>query len=189
MWNYIKLQRMESPMMEVLSLCSDKSNLRLVVYHLGENHVECTTVSPQEVRLFDLGDTARIIKGDARQGDHAVLVYDMGAKKVYLLDSAREVGAASAILLCVVTELLNVCVNARQSACVIPMMDEGLCDRRPQTPIANGKVRRDAHGRFVRADEELPRTDAVDEKYDFHVQESQTSVDDIPMTRTRTFFD
>ena len=43
MWNYVRLHSDNSPMAEILSQCSDKSNLRLVIYHLSENHVECAT--------------------------------------------------------------------------------------------------------------------------------------------------
>ena len=107
MWNYVKLHSDNSPMAEILSQCSDKSNLRLVIYHLSENHVECATVGPDEVRQFNLGETARVIRNDARNGAHAVLAFDVRTNEVYLIDSTPELQIASAVLLCVVTELLN----------------------------------------------------------------------------------
>ena len=177
MWNYIKLHGNISPMAEILSDCSDKVNLRLVIYNLSENHVECATVSPSEVREFDLGNTAREIRGDARNGNHAVLAYDMGRREVYLVDSTPELPVASAVLLCVVTELLNGCVQSRECQCGRPEV----CRNAPRPSIEevaennyralNAEfARRDARGRFVRRTEaafeepckEIPQTDSAD---------------------------
>ena len=120
MWNYVRLHSDNSPMAEILSQCSDKSNLRLVIYHLSENHVECAT-TPNADREYKLtNDEARAISNDARSGAHAVLAFDVRTKDVYLIDSTPELQIASAVLLCVVTELLNGCVQPRQSQCGRP---------------------------------------------------------------------
>ena len=152
MWNYVRLRSENSPMGEILSKCSDKRNLRLVIYHLSENHVECATVSPNEVRQFDLGQVAHAIQADAHNGSHAVLAYDLGGNNVYLIDSTPELPVASAVLLCVVTELLNGCVQPRQCECGRPevKIQRGtVCNER----YANDHVvRRDECGRFVRAE-------------------------------------
>lgn len=166
MWNYVTLNPNNSPMGEILSQCSDKTNLSLVVYHLSENHVECATVP--NVRDFELGNVARQIKNDARY-DHAILAYDLGCKDVFLVDSTPELPAASAVLLCVVTELLNGCVQSRQTQCGRPEVrrDCNRFDPRPsfgQLADSDHLVReqfkrevamRDAHGRFV------PKTDTT----------------------------
>ena len=120
MWNYIKLRREGSPMEEILSQCSDKANLRLVIYHLGENHVECATMNPNEVRGLALGSVANAIAKDAQNGPHAILAYDMRSNDVYLIDSTPELPVASAVLLCVVTELLNGNVQPRANVCGRP---------------------------------------------------------------------
>lgn len=155
MWNYIRLYSDNSPMAEILSRCSNKSNLRLVIYHLDENHVECATVSPDEVRKFNLGDTARVIREDAENGAHAVLAFDVKSGDVYLIDSTPELPVASAVLLCVVTELLNGCVQPRQCKCGRPENCEN-DDKHPRIEDVverNQLVKRDACGRFVRKEE------------------------------------
>lgn len=148
MWNYVKLHSDNSPMAEILSQCSNQSNLRLVIYHLSENHVECATVSPDEVRQFSLSsDVARAIRNDAHNGVHAVLAFDLASGTVYLIDSTPELQVASAVLLCVVAELLNGCVQPRQSQCgrPHPSIMEAVA-RRDEEAVA----RRDERGRFVR---------------------------------------
>ena len=161
MWKFAKLHSDNSPMAEILSQCSDKSNLRLVVYHLSENHVECATVSPNEVRQFTLtSEEARTIRNEARNGVHAILAFDCGSGHVYLIDSTPELQAASAVLLCVVTELLNGCVQPRQSQCGRP---EARTVRPSIERVAEANYRameqcaaqRDAHGRFVRKADSL----------------------------------
>lgn len=156
MWKFAKLHSDNSPMAEILSQCSDKSNLRLVIYHLSENHVECATVSPNEVRQLTLtSEEARTIRNEARNGVHAILAFDCGSGHVYLIDSTPELQVASAVLLCVVTELLNGCVQPRQSQCgrpevrmVRPSIDKvAEANYRAMEQFA---AQRDAHGRFVR---------------------------------------
>jgi len=156
MWKFAKLHSDNSPMAEILSQCSDKTNLRLVIYHLSENHVECATVSPNEVRQLTLtSEEARTIRNEARNGVHAILAFDCGSGHVYLIDSTPELQVASAVLLCVVTELLNGCVQPRQSQCGRPEVRTA----RPSIErIAEANYRameqftaqRDANGRFVR---------------------------------------
>ena len=177
MWNYVRLHSDNSPMAEILSQCSDKSNLRLVIYHLSENHVECAT-TPNADREYKLtNDEARAISNDARSGAHAVLAFDVRTKDVYLIDSTPELQIASAVLLCVVTELLNGCVQPRQSQCGRPEARRD-CPRFTPRPsleqVAENNyramqqfeqevARRDANGRFVRKVDEpwknIPETD------------------------------
>lgn len=181
MWNFVKLHSGNSPMAEILSQCSDKSNLRLVIYHLSENHVECAT-TPNADREYKLtSDEARAISREARNGSHAVLAFDVRTKTVYLIDSTPELQIASAVLLCVVTELLNGCVQPRQSQCGRPEVrrDDATCfNPRPTIEeVAENNyralqqfeqfeqevARRDANGRFVRKVDEpwknIPETD------------------------------
>ena len=155
MWNYIRLHSDNSPMAEILSQCSDKSNLRLVIYHLSENHVECAT-TPDADREYKLSsEEARAISCDAQNGVHAILAFDVRSGEVYLIDSTPELPIASAVLLCVVTELLNGCVQPRQSQCGRPEVRRG-CPRFEaprEAPRAPELARRDASGRFVRKTE------------------------------------
>jgi hypothetical protein len=150
-------------MAEILSQCSDKSNLRLVIYHLSENHVECAT-TPNADREYKLtSDEARAIRNDARNGAHAVLAFDVRTNAVYMIDSTPELQIASAVLLCVVTELLNGCVQPRESQCGRPeVRKSSRFNPRPSLEqVAENNyramqefeqevVRRDANGRFVR---------------------------------------
>jgi hypothetical protein len=140
MWNYRKLSSNESPMAEILDRCSCKCNIRLVVYHLSENHVECATVPENEVRQLSLGETARTIKADSCH-NHAILAYDLGTNEVYKIEDVPELPVASAVLLCVVTELLNGCVQPRENQYGIPAA------RKMPTPK---NVARGANGQFVR---------------------------------------
>lgn len=174
MWNYVRLHSDNSPMAEILSQCSDKSNLRLVIYHLSENHVECAT-TPNADREYKLtSDEARVIRNDARNGVHAVLAFDVRTNDVYMIDSTPELQIASAVLLCVVTELLNGCVQPRQSQCGRPEVRRETPRFAPRPSIEqiaennyramNQEVaRRDANGRFVRKVDEpwknIPETD------------------------------
>lgn len=152
MWDYIRLSRNDSPMNEIISQCSGKSNLRLAVYNLSENHVECATVSADEVRKFALGSVAREILRDAEGGSHAILAYDLGLDNVYLVDSVPELPVASAVLLCVVTELLNGCVQPRQTQCGAPRPNiEQVAENNYRA--MNEVVRRDERGRFVRSND------------------------------------
>ncbi len=140
MWKYVKLCSCNSPMQEILSNCSCKSNIRLVVYHLSENHVECATTP--DVDQLRLGETARTIMNDSRH-NHAILAYDLGKNEVYKIEDVPELPIASAVLLCVVTELLNGCVQPRENQYGAPV-----AARRMPTPPQN--VARGEHGRFVK---------------------------------------
>lgn len=154
MWNYRKLSSNESPMTEILNRCTCKSNIRLVVYHLSENHVECATVPENEARQLSLGETARTIKADSRH-NHAILAYDLGSNEVYKIEDVPELPVASAVLLCVVTELLNGCVQPRENQYGAPV-----AARRIPRPMTQN-VARDASGRFVRQE---PRLEEVFER-------------------------
>ena len=163
MWNYVRLHSDNSPMAEILSQCSDKSNLRLVIYHLSENHVECAT-TPNADREYKLtNDEARAISNDARNGAHAVLAFDVRTDDVYMIDSTPELQIASAVLLCVVTELLNGCVQPRQSQCGRPEVRRDCPRFAPRPSLEQEVARRDANGRFVRKVDEpwknIPETD------------------------------
>lgn len=140
MWRYVKLCSCNSPMQEILGKCSCKANIRLVVYHLSENHVECATTP--DVDQLRLGDTARTIMNDSRH-NHAILAYDLGTNEVYKIEDVPELPVASAVLLCVVTELLNGCVQPRENQYGAPV-----AARRMPTPPQN--VARGENGRFVK---------------------------------------
>lgn len=140
MWNYRQLSRRESPMAEILSRCSSKANINLVIYHLSENHVECATVP--DVDKFRLGETARTIKADSRH-NHAILAYDLGTNEVYKIEDVPELQVASAVLLCVVTELMNGAVMPRENQYGAPV-----AARKVAAPTNN--VARAANVRFVR---------------------------------------
>lgn len=160
MWKFAKLHSDNSPMAEILSQCSDKSNLRLVIYHLSENHVECATVSPNEVRQLTLtSEEARTIRNEARNGVHAILAFDCGSGHVYLIDSTPELQVASAVLLCVVTELLNGCVQPRKSQCGRPeVLARPSIERVAEAnyrAMEQCAAQRDANGRFVRKADSL----------------------------------
>ena len=127
-------------MAEILGRCSSRANIRLVVYHLAENHVECATTP--DVDQLRLGETARTIKADSRH-NHAILAYDLGTNEVYKIEDVPELPIASAVLLCVVTELLNGCVQPRENQYGAPV-----AARRMPTPPQN--VARNEHGRFVK---------------------------------------
>ena len=143
MWNYRKLSSNDSPMAEILDRCSCKSNIRLVVYHLSENHIECAT-TPDMAQL-QLGETARTIKADSRH-PHAILALDLGTNEVYKIEDVPELPVASAVLLCVVTELLNGCVQPRENQYGIPQAAR----RIPRPMPMPQNVARGANGRFVR---------------------------------------
>lgn len=143
MWNYRKLSSNDSPMAEILDRCSCKSNIRLVVYHLSENHVECAT-TPDMAHL-SLGETARTIKADSRHS-HAILALDLGTNEVYKIEDVPELPVASAVLLCVVTELLNGCVQPRENQYGAPVAAR----RMPRPAPMPQNVARGANGRFVR---------------------------------------
>ena len=162
MWNFVKLHSDNSPMAEILSQCSDKSNLRLVIYHLSENHVECATTPNADCEYKLTSDEARAISREARNGAHAVLAFDVRTKDVYLIDSVPELQIASAILLCVVTELLNGCVQPRQSQCGRPEARREAPRFAPR-PSIEEVVRRDANGRFVRKVDEPWKNIPTDE--------------------------
>ena len=158
MWNYRKLSSNDSPMAEILNRCSCKSTIRLVVYHLSEDHIECAT-TPDMAQLR-LGETARTIKADSRH-PHAILALDLGTNEVYKIEDVPELPVASAVLLCVVTELLNGCVQPRENQYGAPV-----AARRPQMPTPPSNVARGANGRFVRQEpqcfeREIPRPTRV----------------------------
>lgn len=171
MWNYRKLRSNDSPMAEILNSCSDKSNIRLVIYHLSENHIECATSS--EMAHLNLGDTARAIKADSRN-NHAVLAIDVRTNDVYKIEDVPELPVASAVLLCVVTELLNGCVQPRQNQYGAPVAARQAVteQRRISAPVQN--VMRDASGRFVRqeprvAEAPAPSGESAINRYHFRI--------------------
>ena len=105
MWNFKNILNENPPMTEILKDCSDKSNLRLVIYHLNENHVECA--AERNGRQYQLDPSVTDEIAENARAPHAILAYDITTKDVYLIDSAPELNACSAILLCVLTEIMN----------------------------------------------------------------------------------
>jgi len=148
MWNYVRLNSNQSPMASILGDCSNQRNLSIVIYHLGENHVECSTVrSRGEAEAFNLESKAVAeIARDAKNGPHAVLVYDNATSKVYLVDSAPELPVASALLLCVIAELLGGQVSLGRGVREEATFD---CDCNRRKKEFSGVARRDSKGRFV----------------------------------------
>ena len=100
MWNYVKLCPNESPMAQILSRCSNKANISLVIYHLEENHVECATVPLDMVERFKLGNVADMIAKDAEGGDHAILAYDVCAKGLSCGCRTRVADCISSLAVC-----------------------------------------------------------------------------------------
>jgi hypothetical protein len=145
MWNYKKLTSSNSPMAEILARCSCKENILLVIYHLSENHVECATTP--HVDKLRLGDACRTIKADSRN-NHAILAYDLGTNEGYKIEDVPELPIASAVLLCVVTELLNGCVQPRESQYGIPKARMETTPRPMPSPRPMSS-NRDERGRFV----------------------------------------
>ena len=135
-------------MAEILGRCSCRANIRLVVYHLTENHVECAT--SLDVEQLRLGETARTIKADSRH-NHAILALDIRTNDVYKIEDVPELPVASAVLLCVVTELLNGAVLPRESQYGAPTLS-----RVPRPMPMPQNVARDANGRFVK---QMPLTE------------------------------
>ena len=111
-------------MAEIVRGCSTRDSLRLVIYNLAKDIVECATVPPHAVENFKLGKALDDVKKDAVNGPHAILAYDITANTVYLIDSVPELQIAAAVLLCVSMDLLNGQVNARAEKCGIPEVIE-----------------------------------------------------------------
>lgn len=105
MWNFKNILNENPPMTEILKDCSNKSNLRLVIYNLDENHVECATERDGQKYQLDRSVTDELAEN--ARAPHAILAYDIATRYVYLIDSAPELNACSAILLCVLTEIMN----------------------------------------------------------------------------------
>ena len=157
MYNYVKLSRCGSPMAEILNR-ADKKDIRLVVYHLSENHVECAT-DPSFANL-NLNEILDEIKRDANN-NHAILAIDIRHDEVYLIEDVPELNAASAVLLCVVTELLNGCVMPREAKDIV-------C-KSHRMPTQ----RRASNGRFMKANDFV---DDLDDEEPFgNVSDEMTS--------------
>lgn len=131
MWEFTKIQlNGRSPMQEILSRCTNVLNLRLVIYNLSENRVECATVHPHEAQSFTLSrEVVSKIKQQTCGNGFAILAYDVCGKRVYLVECTPEVNAASAVLLCVVTELMGGHIEAPNGRHPNPVYEyEGECD-------------------------------------------------------------
>lgn len=164
MWKFTKIQlNGHSPMQEIMCRCSNSRNLRLVIYNLRENRVDCATVSPQEVRKFTLSSpVVTDIKSMGGDGKFAILAYDLQTERVYLVDLVPELNAASAVLLCVVTELIGGQASLGNNAPCNQYDDEEENDEwgddlnddiddecLEEEYVAPEVVRRDARGRFI----------------------------------------
>ena len=128
-------------MAEILDRCSCTSNLSLVVYNLSKNHVECAVTQEASSITLD-GSTIDELRG-ASHDEHAILAFDLRTNEVYKIDDVPELNVASAVLLCVVTELLNGTVMARREENGVPT---------PRQTRACCGVKRGANGRFVKAE-------------------------------------
>lgn len=105
MWSFKNILNENPPMTEILRDCSGKHNLRLVIYHLDKNHVECATERDAEKYQLDRSVTDKL--AEVARAPHAILAYDIQERNVYMVDSAPELNVCSAILLCVLTEVMN----------------------------------------------------------------------------------
>lgn len=161
MWKFIKIQLSgQSPMAEILRRCSDPRALRFVIYNLGENRVDCAAMPEQEVRRFSLDrDVVWSIKEATRDMKFAILAYDTCDHNVYLVDCTPELNAASAVLLCVVSELIGGGANLAKPQQKVYEY-EGGCDYERFSPSrpAPEVVHRDARGRFI------PKTNREEEQ-------------------------
>ena len=128
-------------MAEILDRCSCTSNLSLVVYNLSNNHVECAVTQEASSITLD-GSTIDELRRDSHN-EHAILAFDLRTNEVYKIDDVPELNVASAVLLCVVTELLNGTVMARKEENGVPT---------PRQTRACCGVKRGANGRFVKAE-------------------------------------
>lgn len=147
MWNYKKLSRRQSPMAEIIAKCSCIGNINLVIYHLSENHVECATV--RDAEKFNLGETVRAIKADSRH-DHAILAYDLRTRDVYKIEDVPELPVASAVLLCIVTELMNGQSKFSENQDSTPILEDEL--------YKDATMPRGANGRFVKRESQFEDT-------------------------------
>ena len=80
MWNFKNILNENPPMTEILKDCSDKSNLRLVIYHLNENHVECA--AERNGRQYQLDPSVTDEIAENARAPHAILAYDIATKDV-----------------------------------------------------------------------------------------------------------
>ena len=115
-WKFQSLNPNESPIAQILERCSSPRRVRLAIYNLAENRVECATVSPSEVdsmKLLRNVDKVRECANDT----FAILAYDIERGEVYLVESVPELPVASAVLLCIVTELMGGCVSHQPTVC------------------------------------------------------------------------
>lgn len=164
MWKFTRIQpNGRSPLAEIMARCSNVKNLCLVVYNLSANRVDCAAIAPDQAHTLSLSsDVVREIINDTRCNKYAVLAYDRGTSKVYVVSCVRELNEASALLLCVVSELMGVGMNHHCEGpchCESPFIDDEDEDEDEEdyeTSIYNetyGRapevVKRDARGRFV----------------------------------------
>jgi len=152
---------------------ANKADLRFVIYHLSENHVECASDEggPSAVAKYSLSrETASAIHRDATNGFvHAALAYNMRTNEVFLLDAVPELAVASCLLLCV----MNILVGVSDS--FVPnrvFEDEQKQIARPSVPNIEHyvtaeprqktKVVRDSNtGRFIRLEEDFTKEDDI----------------------------
>ena len=138
MWNYKKLRNDSSPLQQIISLASSKGNIRFVIYHLGENHVEMATEQGDCDKTFRLDSSianemlkdGKKMKDEAiRHGmrlpqgtdNHALLAFDLGSDNVFLIQTAPEAQVVSGILMGMVTELISSAAPSEY----MPSMDDG----------------------------------------------------------------
>lgn len=107
MWKFKKLTMSSSPIAQLLHLATNRRNIVLAVYNLDANRVDCAAMAPNDVRGLSLdASTVSALRGCSR-GSYVILAYDKGNHTVYKIEEVPELNAASAVLLCIVTELLG----------------------------------------------------------------------------------
>lgn len=144
---------------------SNKADLRFVIYHLSENHVECASDEggPSAVAKYNLSrETANAIHRDATNGfDHAALAYNLRTNEVFLLDAVPELAVASCLLLCVMNILVGVTDAYAPSHAFVgsqkvkEIARPNIEDYVAAAPRPKTKVVRDSNtGRFMRLEED-----------------------------------
>lgn len=164
MWKFVRIQlNGRSPMQEILAKASSPRNLRLAIYGLGVNHIECA-VDERDASVLALSrDVVEQIKRETRGNEHAILAYDMQTRNVYLVECTPELNAASAVLICVVSEMVGAAMPMPSQTPIFGDWEKSDADDEDWDDVDEDEdddddshwmpapevVRRDARGRFV----------------------------------------
>lgn len=146
---------------EVLGMVGSKRDLRIAIYHLGENHIECASDEGGAgvAEKYQLQKSvANAIRDDATNHfAHAALAYDMSRNEVYLLDAVPELAVANCLLLCAMNILLET-ESATKALCTRNEDMENYVTAAPR-PCTKA-VRDERTGRFIKL-AEAPQCEGV----------------------------